>query len=78
VLVRLDEFEEELEVVVPDVGMDQFFALPIHVADVHLTRMEIDSAVVFSGRGVILHTCNTSWLMGACGRPLIVIPRGVL
>ena len=50
-----DEFEEELEVVVFDVGVDELLALAIHDADVHLPGMEIDSAIVFGGGGVILH-----------------------
>src|SRR5436309_939776 len=55
VLVGLDELEEVLEVVVLDVGVDQLFALPIHDADVHLARMQIDSAVELGRGGVILH-----------------------
>ena len=55
-LVRLDEFEKKAEVVVFDVGVDQLLALPIHDADVHLARMQIDSAVELGGGGVILHT----------------------
>ena len=54
-LVRLDELEEEPEVVVLDVGVDPFLALPIHDADVHLAGMQIDSAVELGGGGVILH-----------------------
>src|SRR5439155_3496888 len=54
--VRLDQLEEELEVVVSDVGVDQFFALPVHDADVHLTGVQIDSAVVFGRGGVIFHS----------------------
>jgi hypothetical protein len=50
-----DEFEEELEVVVFDVGVNELLALAIHDADVHLPRVEIDSAIVFAGGGVILH-----------------------
>jgi hypothetical protein len=50
-----DEFEEELEVVVLDVGVDEFPALAIHDADVHLPGMEIDSAIELGGGGVILH-----------------------
>ena len=37
-------------------AMDEDFSLPIHEADVHLARMEVDSTVVFGGRGVILHS----------------------
>jgi hypothetical protein len=36
VAIGFDELEEELEVVVFDVGVDQFLALPVHDADVHL------------------------------------------
>jgi hypothetical protein len=36
VAVRLDEFEEEVEVIVFDVGVDEDFAGTIHEADVHL------------------------------------------
>jgi hypothetical protein len=50
-----DEFEEELEVIVLDVGVDQFLALAVHDADVHLPGVEVDSAIVFGGGGVILH-----------------------
>ena len=57
VSVRLDQLEEELEVVVSDVGVDQFFALPIHEADIHLVGVQIDSAVEFGRGGVILHSC---------------------
>ncbi len=56
VLVRLDELEEVLEVVVLDVGVDQFLALPIHEADVHLAGVQIDSAVELGRGGVILHS----------------------
>jgi hypothetical protein len=48
----------------------------IHDADVHLTSVQIDSAVVFGGGRVILHTCNTSWLMGAMRHPLIMFYAG--
>src|SRR6266496_548983 len=56
VLVRRDELQEQVEVVVADVGVDQFLALAVHDADVHLARMEIDSAVELGRGGVILHT----------------------
>jgi hypothetical protein len=55
VLVGLDALEEELEVIVFDVGVNRPFSLLVHDADVHLPGMEIDSAVELSGRGVILH-----------------------
>src|SRR5258707_13976418 len=35
--------------------MDQFFALAIHDADVHLTPVQIDSAVELRGGCIILH-----------------------
>jgi hypothetical protein len=57
VFVWLDELEEVSEVVVFDVSVDQFLALAIHEADVHLACMQIDSAIVFGGRGVIFHSC---------------------
>lgn len=76
VAVGFDELEELLEVIVLDIAMDQFLALAVHDADVHLARVQVDSAVVFSGGGVIFHTCNTSLLMGAYGHPLIVITAG--
>jgi hypothetical protein len=50
-----DEFEKELEVVVFDVGVNELLALAIHHADVHLPGVEVDSAIVFGGGGVILH-----------------------
>jgi len=56
VLVGLDELQEEVEVVVADVGVDPLLALAVHDADVHLTRMEIDSAVELRGGSIILHT----------------------
>ena len=56
VAIGRDEFEEEVEVIVFDVGVDEFFALPVHDADVHLAGVQIDSAVEFGGGGVILHT----------------------
>ena len=56
VAVRSDEFEEEFEVIVADIGMDEDFAGTVHEADVHLTGMEIDSAVEFRGGGIILHS----------------------
>ena len=60
-LVGRDEFEEMVEVVVEDIGVDQFLALTVHEADVHLAGVEIDSAIVFGRGGVILHMCNTWW-----------------
>ena len=68
--VGVDEFEEEREVVALDVGVDQLLALLVHDADVHLPRMEVDSAVVFGGGCIILHVCYMS--IGACGRRLLV------
>ena len=62
VSVRLDQLEEELEVVVLDAGVDQYFTLPVHDADVHLARVQIDSAVVFGRGGVIFHSCIQSWV----------------
>jgi hypothetical protein len=51
-----DQLEEIIEVVVFDVGVDQLFALAIHDADVHLARMQIDSAIELCGRCVVLHS----------------------
>jgi hypothetical protein len=50
-----DELEEELEVVVADVGVDQFFAVPVHNADIHLAGMEVNSAVELGGGSVVFH-----------------------
>ena len=55
VAIRGDEFEEVGEVVVADVGVDEFFAVPVHDADIHLAGMEINSAVELRGRGVVFH-----------------------
>ena len=55
VSIRVDASKNELEVVSFDIGVDQFFTLAIHDADVHLARMQIDSAVELSGGGVIFH-----------------------
>src|SRR5262245_56359124 len=78
VTVRADQLKEGVEVIVFDVGVDQFLALAIHDADVHLAGMQIDSAVELGGGCIILHNCNPSWLMGVIRRPWIVITRGVL
>src|SRR5437879_2897700 len=67
---------EEPEVVVLDVGVDPFLALPIHDADVHLAVMEIDSAIEFGGGGVILHTLLVTWCLRH--RVIGVVLRGVL
>ena len=56
VAIGRNELEEIFEVIVPDVGVDEFFAGAVHDADVHLAGMEINSAVEFSGGGVILHS----------------------
>ena len=61
VTIGSDEFEEELEVVVADVGVNQLFAVPVHEADIHLAGMEINSAVELGGRGVILHSDHSMW-----------------
>ena len=57
VAIGLDELEEVVEVVVFDVAVDQFFALAVHDADIHLVSMQIDSAVELSRGGVIFHLC---------------------
>ena len=73
VAIRLDELEEEVEIVVSDVGVDEFLAVPIHEADVHLVGVEVDSAVELCGGGVILHNDHSMW-----GRetPVIVCSAG--
>ena len=58
VAVRRDELEEEVEVIVPDVGMDELVAVAVHEADVPLAGMEINSAVELGGRGVVFHGCS--------------------
>ena len=63
-LVRLDELEEEAEVVVLDVGVDPFLALSIHDADVHLARVQIDSAIEFGAGGVIFHRNHSLMVSG--------------
>ena len=55
VAIRRDELEEEVEVIVADVGVDELLAVPIHEADVHLAGVEINSAVELSWS-----RCNTS------------------
>ena len=63
VAIGRNELEEIFEVIVPDVGVDEFFAGAIHDADVHLAGMEINSAVELCGGGVILHSDHS--LMGS-------------
>ena len=58
---RRDELEEELEVIVFDVGVDELLAVPIHDADIHLAGVEVDSAVELCGGGVILHSDHSLW-----------------
>ena len=53
--IRGDQPQEEVEVIVSDIGVDEDFSGTVHEADIHLSGMEIDSAVEFSGGGVILH-----------------------
>jgi len=55
--IGFDQRAEVVEVIVFDVGVDQSLAPAVHDADIHLVRMQIDSAVVFGGGGVILHLC---------------------
>ena len=59
--IRRHQFEEEVEVVVPDIGMDEDLALAIHEADVHLAGVEVDSAIEVCGGGVILHDDHSLW-----------------
>jgi hypothetical protein len=49
VAIGFDQLEEVGEVVVLDVAVDQFLALAVPDADVHLVRVQINSAVVFGG-----------------------------
>ena len=55
VAIRFNELEKESEVIVPNVGVNELFTGRIHEADVHLTCMQIDSAVEFGGGDIILH-----------------------
>jgi len=55
-----EEFEEIIEVIVFDVGVDQFFALAIHDADVHLVGVKVDSAIELSGGCIVFHSCYQS------------------
>ena len=73
VLVGLDELEEELEVIVANVGVDEFLALPVHEADVHLVGVEVDSAVELCGGGIILHRC---YVMSAARHWLLFTDAG--
>jgi hypothetical protein len=61
VAIGRDEFEEKREVIVFDVGVDQFFAGAFHDADIHLAGVQINSAVEFSGGRVILHSDHSVW-----------------
>jgi hypothetical protein len=69
--IRLDQLEEELEVVVPHVGVDEFSSLAVHQADVHLPGVEIDSAVELRRRAIILHLI-IEWL-GVLQRTPVVL-----
>ena len=55
------ELEEVVEIVVVDVGVDEFFAVAVHDAGVHLAGMEINSAVELCGGRVILHGDHSLW-----------------
>jgi len=61
VAIGRDEFEEIGEVIVFDVGVDELFAVAVQDADVHLACVQINSAVEFSGGGVILHGDHSLW-----------------
>jgi hypothetical protein len=61
VAIGRNEFEKVGEVIVADVGVDEFFAGAVHDADVHLAGMEINSAVELCGGGVILHSDHSWW-----------------
>ena len=56
-----DQLEEIFEIIVLDVGVDEFFALPVHYADIHLAGVKVDSAVELCGGGVILHNDHSLW-----------------
>ena len=58
-----DFLEEELEIVVLDVHVQQLVALAVHHADIHLARMEIDSAVILACRSVVFHLLISSHLL---------------
>ena len=58
-----DFLEEELEIVVLDVHVQQLVALAVHHADIHLARMEIDSAVILACRSVVFHLLFSSHLL---------------
>ena len=60
VFVSSDELKEEFEIVVLDVGVDQFLALAVHEADVHLVGMKVYSAIELCGGTVILHNGGIS------------------
>ena len=53
--VRLHLLQEKAAIIVPDVVVNQDVSVPDHYADVHLACMQVDSAVVFRGRFVILN-----------------------
>ena len=55
VAIGRDELEEIGEVIVADVGVDEYFAGAVHDADIHLASVEINSAVEFRGGGVVFH-----------------------
>jgi hypothetical protein len=74
--VGFNQFEEEVEVVVFDIGMDQFFSLTVHDADIHLPGVQVDSAVELRGGSIILHTMTQCWCPFDTGYCLVT--RGVL
>ena len=53
--VGFGELQEKIEVVVADIAVHEHLALPIDNAHVHLPRVQINSAVEFRRRCVILH-----------------------
>jgi len=71
-----DKFKKVGEVVVANVGVDEFFTGAVHDADVHLVGMEINSAVEFSGGGVVFHGCSGAWLMGVIWTPVDCVNAG--
>ena len=64
-----DLLEEEVEVVVANVGMEELFALAVHQTGVHGTGMQIDSAVEFGGGFVVSH----GWFNAGGELPLVLL-----
>jgi len=52
---RSDLLEEECEVVIFDIHVQELVALHIHDADIHLARVEVDTAVILGCRSIEFH-----------------------